>query len=285
MARSTEEIFNSLVARKESLAALDVYLPEGPEASFQHVLQLMNSHSKVALWLLLLYVVAEGQHVLEKLWDYWREEVEGRIRRHKPGTRLWYKQKALEWQYGDVLMWLDGEYRYAVTDESARLVKQASVTEVGGVVRIKVAKDDGGGGLTALTAGELAGLNAYFVKVRYAGVKTVCVSYGPDVVRVKLTVRYDALADAGAVQAGVKAAVKGYLRGLPFDGKVVLSALVDSVQGVAGVRDVVCVGFWGTYGSQPWTDCLTTGYYETQAGYAVHDEGWFDGETVWEAEV
>lgn len=39
MARSTEEIFNGMVAKKEHLATLDVYMPQGISNTYRHVLQ------------------------------------------------------------------------------------------------------------------------------------------------------------------------------------------------------------------------------------------------------
>lgn len=282
MARSTEEIFNSMVAKKEDLASLNVYLPQGVQASYQHVLQRMNSNSKVALWLLLFYIVAEAQHTLEVLWDYFSADVDARIARHKPGTKLWYKQKALEFQYGDSLVWLNDTYQYAVIDPSARIVAQASVNDNGGNVRIKAAKSDGSGNLQKLSAVEVASLNAYFVKIRYAGTKTICVSYDPDTIRLKLIVRFDALMKLPPLQDAVKTAIKQYLKGLPFDGKVVLSSMVDAIQAVPGVRDVVVLNFYATYGSLPYTDYSATGEYATQAGYAVNDDTYLDANTTWE---
>lgn len=282
MARSTEEIFNSIVAKKQSLASLNVYLPNGLQSSYQYVLQQMNSNSKVALWLLLFYIVAEAQHTLEVLWDYFSADVDARIAKHKPGTKLWYKQKALEFQYGDSLVWMNDTYQYAVVDSSARIVAQASVNDNGGTVRIKAAKTAGGGNLQKLSLAEVNALNAYFIKIRYAGTKTVCVSFDPDTIRLKLIVRFDALVELPPLQEAVKTAVKQYLKGLPFDGKVVLSSIVDTIQAVQGVRDVVVLNFYGTYGLLPFTDYTATGEYATQAGYAVNDEVYLDANTTWE---
>lgn len=281
MARSTEDIFNSMVAKKQSLASLNVYLPNGVQSSYQYVLQQMNSNSKVALWLLMFYIVAEAQHTLEVLWDYFSADVDARIAKHKPGTKLWYKQQALEFQYGDQLVWKDGKYQYLIFDESKRIVAQASVNDNGGIVRIKVAKAAFGGNLQKLSLSEINALNAYFIKIRYAGTKTVCVSFDPDTIRLKFKIRYDALVDLYTLQDAVKTAIKRYLKSLPFDGKVVLSALVDAIQQVPGVTDVVVVNFFGTYGLLPDQDKTLDGEYATNAGYAVNDEGYFDLNAQW----
>lgn len=281
MARSTEEIFNSMVAKKQSLASLNVYLPSGVQSSYQYVLQLMNSNSKVALWLLLFYVVAEAQHTLEVLWDYFSADVDARIAKHKPGTKLWYKQKALEFQMGDQLVWLDGTYKYLITDETKRIVAQASVNDNGDIVRIKAARSDGNGGLQKLTTTQRDALAAYFVKVRYAGTKTVVVSFDPDTIRLKFKIRYDALVDLPPLQDAVKTAIKVYLKALEFDGKVVLSAIVDVIQAVPGVTDVVVQNFYGTYGLLPDQDKTLEGEYATNAGYAVNDETYFDNNSEW----
>ena len=285
MARSTEEIFNGMVARKESLASLNVYLPNGLANSYQAVLQLMNSNSKVALWLLLFFVVAEAMHTLEVLWDYFSADVDSRIAKHKPGTKLWYKQQALEFQYNDQLVWLNNTYQYLTIDESKRVVAQASVVDNGGIVRVKAAKLNAGGNLQALSAPEVAALNAYFIKIRYAGTKTFAVSFAPDTIKLKLLIRYDALVDLAALQIAVKAAIKHYLKSLSFDGKVVLSAIIDSIQAVPGVTDVVAVKFYGTYGALPDQDKTSVGEYATNAGYALNDENYFDINTTWEAVV
>jgi hypothetical protein len=282
MARKTEEIFNAMVARKESLASLNVYLPNGLQNSYQYVLQLMNTNSKVALWLLLFFVVAEAIHTTEVLWDYFSKDVDERIAKHKPGTKFWYKQKALEFQLGDTLVWKDNTYQYLVTDATKRIVAQASVNDNGGIVRIKVAKADSHGNLHKLSPTELNALNAYFVKIRYAGTKTMAVSFDPDVIRLKLLIRYDALIDLHQLKTAVKNAIKQYLKSLEFDGKVVLSAIVDRVQQVHGVRDVVVLHFMGTYGTLPYQDMTAVGEYAAHAGYAINDETYFDANTIYE---
>lgn len=288
MARSTEEIFNGMVARKESLASLNVYLPNGLANSYQAVLQLMNSNSKVALWLLLFFVVAEAMHTLEVLWDYFSKEVDARIAAHKPGTKLWYKQQALEFQYNDQLVWLNNTYQYLTIDESKRVVAQASVVDNGGIVRVKVAGSDGSGGLKKITIDNPNAVNqlaAYFVKIRYAGTKTVVVSFDPDTIKNWWIVRYDALVDLDELKVAIKAAIKAYLKSLPFDGKVVFSAIVDAVQAVPGVTDVVIKGSYGTYGGLDDFDRTAFGFYNTNAGYAVHDEIFFDTYTTYEPTV
>lgn len=283
MARSTEEIFNAMVARKQSLASLNVYLPNGLANSFQAVLQLMNSNSKVALWLLLFYVVAEAQHTGEVLWDFFSADVDARIAAHKPGTKLWYKQQALNFQYGDQLVYVDEKYQYLIPDDTKKIVAQASVNDNGGVVRIKAARSDGNGGLQKLTSLQVFSLAAYFVKIRYAGTKTAVVSFDPDTVKFWLIVRYDALVVLTDVQDGVKAAIKTYLKSLEFDGKVVVSAAVDAMQAVPGVKDVVVKGFYGKYGNLGDTDYTPFGEYATNAGYAVNDEAFLDFNATWEA--
>ncbi|OJV30440.1 MAG: hypothetical protein BGO32_08585 [Bacteroidetes bacterium 37-13] len=285
MARSTEEIFNGMVAKKESLASLNVYLPNGLANSYQYVLQKINSNSKVALWLLLFYVAAEAMHTLEVLWDYFRADVDAQIAKHKPGTKLWYKQQALNFQYGDQLYWIDNSYKYLIADTSKMVVAQASVKDNGGIVRIKAAKDDGNGNLQKMSSTEVDALNAYFIKIRYAGTKTVCSSFDPDAIKLKLIIRYDALVDLAALKIAVKAAIKEYLKSLPFDGNVVLSAAIDAMQKVPGVTDVVVLNFYGTYGLLPDSDCTATGIYQTNAGYALNNETYFDNNTTWEATI
>ena len=285
MARSTEEIFNGMVARKQSLSTLNVYLPNGLQNSFQYVLQLMNSNSKVALWLLMLYIVAEAMHTQETLWDYFSADVDVRIAKHKPGTKLWYRQQALEFQMGDQLTWIDGTYKYLVTDATKRIVAQASVNENGGIVRIKAARSDGNGGLQKLTTTQRDALAAYFVKIRYAGTKTIVVSFDPDTIKLWFLIKYDALVDLSATKQAVKDVIKAYLKSLPFDGRVVFSAIIDEIQKVPGITDVVVRGTYGTYGNIGDVDRTVFGDYATNSGYAVHDETFFDSNTTWEPEI
>ncbi len=284
MARSTEEIFNGMVARKEQLASLVGYTPNGLANSYQYVLQQMNSKSKVALWLQIFFVIAEAVHTSEVLWDYFSKEVDERIAAHKPGTKLWYKQQALNFQYGDQLVYLNEKYQYLILDDTKKIVAQASVNDNGGVVRIKAARSDGNGGLQKLTSLQVFSLAAYFVKIRYAGTKTVAVSFDPDTIKLWFVIKYDALVEMDALQIAVKEAVKVYLKSLPFDGRVILSAVVDSIQAVPGVTDVVVRGFYGTYGNVGDFDRTVFGDYATNAGYAVHDENFFDQYTTFEAE-
>lgn len=267
MARTFQQIYDQMANEKSTMANLTGLQP-GIDDS-QALLTQLTTTSRVARWRLVYVVVAFAIMTLEVLFDLFRADVNDTISRFRPGTLRWYQQKAFEWQYGDELTWNDTErkYEYVTIDESKQLVKLCSVTEPGGVVRIKAATL-AGDTVVKLSAPQLASLNAYFARVKYPG-PVACVSYDADLLKVYATIKYDAIVDLDQLKQDVEAAIQGYCKGLPFNGRFNINTLTDKIQQVTGVVDPVDCTVSTKYGGLPYS--LVNDEYQTYAGYAQID--------------
>ena len=139
----------------------------------------LTSGSKVAVWRLWAFVGAVSIWTHEQLFDLFKIEVNASVAAAKAGTLPWYHAQVLAFQFGDSLVYLGGQYRYAANDPDSRIIALASVEErPDGLVLVKVAKT----GPAKLDETELAALNSYLQRVKFAGTKLAAISLEADVV-------------------------------------------------------------------------------------------------------
>jgi hypothetical protein len=233
MARSTTEIYNDLLAKKEAT----------PELAG------LTSTSKVAIWRLWLWIVAYATYILESLWDTKAKELEQKAANTLVGTISWYAQKCREWQYGFLLEWIDNVYTYRIDDDNAKLAKWVAISEVEGGIWIKVAKDDGNGNPTPLTTSELNDLRAYMHQLKMVGTRVTIVSLDADKLAFDIDVYY--YGNYAVVKDNVINAIVGYLQNLPFDGALSRANLITVINEVAAVEDVYINTLTAQYGNNP----------------------------------
>jgi len=281
MSRKLNDIQRSILFWKEQapeLDALDVLAIE--EKDTLHP----NSTSKVSEWRLWVWVQAVAIWMLEKLFDIFRKEVEERIAATRVHTRRWYREKALAFQFGDTLN--DSDV-YDVIDESKQIVKFASVRKVvvsgHGVLRIKVAKDNNGE-LTKLDTAELDAFKDYMNDITDAGTYIFATSGDPDNLKLELDIYYNPqLIDASGdyldgSRNAVLPAIKQYLKGIDFDGRLTLTHLIDAMQEVKGIELPVLKYAAARQNVGAYTDLynMNTGtrveFYNPDAGWIVLDE-------------
>ena len=230
----------------------------------------LTSNSATAVYGLIEYVVAVAQWVHETVWDRFRAEVDALIAAAPAGTAGWYAARALEFQLGDLLVVLPtGKPGYAPGTRGAKIVTRASAIENPQTreLFLKVAKDDGAGGLAALdSATELRQVRGYFDRIRFAGTPLRVVSREADRLRIHASVYYDPLQNLAALKTAVATALAGYLASLAFDGLVFVAKLEDAIQAVPGVKDVQVVSVLVNASG---VDTLVNRVYETAAGYVV----------------
>ena len=229
MARTQTEIYNSLLAQKAAETTLNVF----------------NSTSATALWRLILWVCAAGITALELVFDAFKIEVNTKAAAAQVGNAAWYRNRIFDFQYGDNLVFQSGIYRYATIDETKKIVKRCAVDEavdltIGGVLRVKVAKESSGN-LTELTSPEKDALASYIKKIRFAGTKFQIFSNNGDVLKVSFQVYFDPIIPLTTVKTNVETAVTNYVANLPFNGELLISKLTDEIQKIDGVVDVVFV--------------------------------------------
>jgi hypothetical protein len=289
MARSIGEIYNAMIAEKESFSVLNTYTPLVDDA--QTMLQELTTTSKVGIWRLILWVCAVAIWIHEGLWDSFEIEINEKSASLIPGTIGWWVTEMKKFQYGDELIWnsTDEKFEYTTIDIDKQIIIQTAVVEVNGLLVIKIAKSDGSIGLEKLTAPEKAAVQNYIDCIKFAGTLTSLISEDPDYLYLLCTVYVDTsiiyndesnptdpLNGSLIVDSTVfpiQDAIDNYISTLDFNGKYFVVEQVDSIQSVSGVSNVIINTCQAKYGSIAYTDILTTTEqsYQSNAGYLTID--------------
>ena len=197
----------------------------------------LTSTSKTAIWRLLLYICAFCAHSVEVLMDAFKADVRETVEKLRPHSARWYQEKARQFMMNKTLP--EGSDTYdttGMTDDQiaqAQVVKYAAVVEKDGEVIVKAAKGDEGARQPLDSDEKAAG---YMNEVKDAGVRLLVISGDGAAFACTLTVFYDPAMTAEAITAAVRAAVKGYVTTLPFNGLYTNMSLIDAVQAVDGVK-------------------------------------------------
>lgn len=240
MARSTEEI------KKEMTDAFmaDPVIREKYQLKEGDTFR--SAFSLVSLENILFFIIAASHHVVERLFDGFRDDMERMLERSIVATVPWYYHQALAYQHGDKLI-LDTEtmrYHYPSIDERRQVVKYVAVRDLGGSIQLLVsgAKD---GRPEPLSREVLTAFEAYIRTIKPAGVVISVRSAKADHVRINASISIDPLLispDGVRYLDGshpVEEAIHSYLSGITFGGTFNKTRLVDAIQAVEGVRDVL----------------------------------------------
>lgn len=205
-----------------------------------------DKFSSVSLENILFFIVAAALYVMETMMDAFRADVDETVRTAVVASVPWYHEIALAFQDGDELKFdeVTLSYRYEKEDESKRIVKFASVRDMGSSVQMLVSKSEDGVPAT-LSAEELTRFKKYMQRVKVAGVILGIKSLPSDSIRINVKVVVDGLVynqDGTLVRDGstkpVEEAIKTYLRNIVYGGTFNKTKLVDAIQGAEGVKDV-----------------------------------------------
>lgn len=271
--RTLSQIYNQIIAQKESMSSLTGLLPSGSLNPAQTLLTDLQSSSKVAIWRLIAWVVAYAIWVHEGIVDVL-------IAEGTPGTLANVKKVCLAFQYGDALVEQNGKYLYSPVDTANQIVKYCSITEdlSTGQVTIKTAKDDGSGNPVALTTLQHDAFKEYMVLQRIVGTRITHISTNGDVLNVGYTVYYNpmVMAPDGSLLADssikpVEDVINNYIKNLPFDGVLLANQLDAQVLAATGVTNAVPTLCRAKVGSNPYTNILAQPdqKYRPFAGYLV----------------
>ena len=274
MARSFDDIKSAIKTKVRTYSSLDSFLfPE-------------DGGSKLSIFNLFIDVMAAMIFLSDSIWAAEKNSVQQIANTAFSGNAQWVRQQILNFQYGDVIT-LDADYipTYTLIDESKQIIERCAVTErTGGGINIKVAKDDGAGGLTSLTTPELDALKDYYFGtstaqgVGFAGIVAGFISEDADRMKVAATVYYYGQYDSATVKTNVIAAIDNFFATFAdtaFDGTVFMIRLTDAIQAVAGVSRVV-------YTEVKARDAGTAlasagnidfqGFYQTVSGYIISED-------------
>jgi len=273
MAQEIEEIFDEIIAEKESKSTLTGLLPLG--TNFQALLDDVTTGSKVGNWRLWAWLHSVTSWKLQNLFDIFKAEVEVIKAQAIFGTDPWWIDKIFLFQYGYSVEVIDVEgvstIGYANFDESAQIVAAAAISaDQFGASVIKVAKDDGGD-LVAFDTLELEAINSYRDDLQPAGAAIEVISLNADFSIVTANIIYNAQFDLAQIETDVEAAINNYFKNLDFGGKVLVNSIIDELQAIESVIDIEifslqCKPQGGTYQG-------ITREYVTSAGYIKGDPG------------
>lgn len=209
----------------------------------------LTSTSKVSMYRLIVFIVSYAIWALEMIFDNHRKEIETALYEQKSGTPRWYRNMSLAFQFGfDLLIDSDKFDNTGFTDdqiEDSKIIKYCSVKESNDSNRLvlKVASEQGDL-LTPLTPTQITSFTEYLKEIKYAGVKINVVNNPADKLLLNMVVYRDALVldETGnsIVNGGkpIEAAVKSYMKNLPFDGELVINDLIEKLRAVEGVNNV-----------------------------------------------
>lgn len=235
MARTTDEIketLQTLFMNNATLAA---------KYGFTLGADYWSVFSKVSIENIFLYIVAYCAHVVEVLFDDVKSEIADMIEAQVPGRIDWYAKKLKEFLYNIPLNEI-GEYETNLLTEeeinSASVVKHAVAIEDTAINRLvlKVAGEDGNGNKVPLSSSIQTALEAYIMRVKYAGVNTILINETGDTFDCNIDIWYDPLLLSSDVQTNCRNTIKTYIQNLPFNGEYSNMALIDNLQAVKGVK-------------------------------------------------
>lgn len=243
MARSINDIYNALLIEKEANTTLTALEPNAGENA-TNLLANLSSGSKVAIWRLLFWMVAFAIYMHETFFDLFVADVANAEKKIHVGTPYWFWYKTLNFQLGDTLSWLSGDYYgYAVEDDTKKIIKRCAVEDGLGLLKIKVAKLSGTTPVKLITS-ELNAYKDYINLLKPAGVNIEVISIDADLLKLEVSVKVDEqLIDSTGQQVGgtsypVEDAINSYIGNLPFNGLFYVASLVDAIQAVQGVENV-----------------------------------------------
>ena len=204
-----------------------------------------DSFSSVSLENILFYIIAACCHVLEVFFDTHKADVDTKISRVVVASVPWYHKMALQFQYGDVLVFDEAtqQYVYATSNLEKQKVKYVAVRDRGTSIQILVSgeKDERP---AVLSDDVLTAFKSYMNRIKIAGVILAIRSLPADLITVSATVHIDPLVidkQGTRISDGskpVEEAVENYLKGILYGGTFNKTKLVDAIQSVEGVADV-----------------------------------------------
>lgn len=204
-----------------------------------------ESFSSVSLENILFYIVAACCHVLEVFFDTHKSEVDAKISRAVVASVPWYHKLALQFQYGDSLVFDDTtqQFVYAAQDTKKQVVKYVAVRDRGTSIQMLVAGEKDSRP-EPLSDDVLTAFKNYMNRVKVAGVVLAIRSLPSDTVSISATIYVDPLSidrNGTRISDGskpVETAIENYLKGILYGGTFNKTRLVDAIQGVEGVTDV-----------------------------------------------
>ena len=171
------------------------------------------STSAASEWRLWVHCMAYGIYLFEIVLDTFKKEMDEDAEKEVAGTVTWYNDKCYEFQMGHELVFdtVTGLLEYPVVDESARVIKIASVNVAeDNTIMFRVATEDEAGKIVPLTSNQLLNFKNYIDAIKFAGTKSEVISTDADEVRYDIKVYYNPANPVDSVQEAVLASLEEF---------------------------------------------------------------------------
>ena len=230
----------------------------------------LTSSSKYAIFRLFTFIVATAIWIHETFFDQHTVEIDTKIYNQKSGRPSWYREMALKFQYGFDLVadkdYFDNGTASQEQIEDSKIIKYAAVNESDDESRliVKIAGEVDGVLTDFTDPSQVIAIKAYFKEIKYPG-KITIINYKADQLYLNIQIKRDALVlnESGMsilnANYPVREAIQEFMKELPFDGDLRLSALVDKMQKVPGVLDATILS-----AESSWIDPELNGYATPQ---------------------
>lgn len=251
--------------------------------------------SRVSFEWIIFDIVSFAIWSLYQLWIIFKGEIETEMAKQKIHSKNWYRQKALDFQYGYPVIEGTDQFDNGNSTEQeiaiSKVVKQAAcikmVSSNGyGILRVKAATEDANGSLKKLSESEHEALKYYFMRYAVdAGTQLKVTTSDADDLMLQLDIYYDPLVLNpsgarldGSAQTPVKDAIVEFLKSIEFNGALLISDLIAKIREVEGVRLAKCLEARSKYGSYNYqtTGIVNVGLIDeirvADAGYMMLDE-------------
>lgn len=266
--RTLDEIYSSLLENMATYPALDG----------------LTSTSKTAIWRLILWIFAFAIYIHERVFDQYKREISLMIQEEKSHSQRWYRNMALRFQYGFLLITDDDQFNNdgftSERIEDSKIIKYSAVTESEDHSRliIKIATESDGK-LKPITNDQKIAFESYISEIKDAGVQITVVNFLPDRLQLFLKIKRDPnVIDSNGVSIlngnePIKDALQKFLKELPFNGELILNHLVDRLQVIDGVINPHLIA-----AKTSWIDPNINdyGFYETVDISKIPVSGYFE---------
>lgn len=268
MARTIDQIYQSLLAEKATFSTLDG-LNDSGVTNVQELINTANSDSIVSEHILWMYLFANESSLTEQVFDQHKAEVQALIDVAFVGTPEWLIDTAKEFQYGDLLVVDPITYAigYAVVDETKQLIGSVAITESANSTIMKVR----GKNSNLLSVDELTAFNGYINKIKIAGQNIVVWNYSPDTLKLYMTIIYSKQFPLSTIQSNVENVINDYVKNIEFNSFFNVNTLIDKLQAIDGMIDPRFDSGEGRFDVNAYVP-FTHEYFAT-AGYCTIDNG------------
>jgi hypothetical protein len=252
-----EQIYNDMVAQKERLEAL----------------QEITSTSKVSAFGGILFMVSFAIDSLCEMFEIFKQQVFTQSNEKERRTANWYRQKALDFQYGYELVegkdYYDNSELTEAEIEQSKIIKYAIAVEESdkSTLYIKIANAD----KQPLTGDQLEAFTNYINDVADMGVHITVRNEASDNLQLNLNVWYNPTllnengTELNSSNEPVKEAIQTYLSNLNFNEEYINMKLIDALQQLPAVKIVEVSYSSYKYGVLNWQPI--NGRYTPYAGH------------------